>query len=200
MPFKTQHPLYPVWHSMKARCTNPNNPSWHRYGGRGISVCARWSEYGTGFQNFLADMGERPQGFTLDRIDNNKGYNPENCRWTTRKQQQWNMEATRSVTIGGVEYVVAEVAYRYGFKPDTLFVRAKTAQSFDEWVDRSRRVYRPGLALGGKAIGKKKRAMTHCSNGHEYTDETTLITKEGWRRCRTCHSNRMRERTARLKA
>lgn len=76
-----------IWSGMIQRCTNPNTSSWHRYGGRGIEVCPRWREYA----NFLADMGERPPGMTIDRFPNNDGnYEPGNCRWATCKQQQQN--------------------------------------------------------------------------------------------------------------
>lgn len=71
---------------MIQRCTNPNNPAWRLYGGRGITVCARWRD----FPAFLADMGERPNGLTLDRIDNDRGYEPGNCRWATWSEQRSN--------------------------------------------------------------------------------------------------------------
>ena len=73
---------YESWHQMIQRCINPNHPSHSNYGGRGITVCERWEK----FENFLEDMGEHPGiGYSIDRIDNSKGYCKENCRWATRK-------------------------------------------------------------------------------------------------------------------
>ena len=82
-----RHELYRVYHGMKTRCTNPNHVYYDYYGGRGITVCQRWLD---SFWNFVEDMGERPKGYTLDRIDNNAGYFKENCKWSTMKEQSNN--------------------------------------------------------------------------------------------------------------
>lgn len=78
---------YRSWLNMIQRCTNPLHNRWHRYGGRGITVCDRWRD---SFPAFLADMGERPEGKTLDRINNDGSYEPGNCRWATPKEQRAN--------------------------------------------------------------------------------------------------------------
>jgi hypothetical protein len=88
-----KHPLYTIWSAMKDRCHNPNNKQYADYGGRGITVCDRWRN---SFPNFLEDMGERPEGLTLERSDNDGNYEPSNCVWETRKKQAENRRNTRS--------------------------------------------------------------------------------------------------------
>ncbi len=84
---------YHSWADMKRRCMLPTDSDWHRYGGRGITVCDRWCD---SFDAFLADMGERPEGLTLDRIDNDGNYEPGNCRYATRLEQVQNRSLQRT--------------------------------------------------------------------------------------------------------
>ena len=90
-----QSPTYRSWKGAKNRCFNLNEPSWWDYGGRGITMCDRWRE---DFAAFLADMGEAPPGLSLDRINNSGNYEPGNCRWATRAEQQENQRPRRTFT------------------------------------------------------------------------------------------------------
>jgi hypothetical protein len=97
---------YEIWSAMVARCSRSGYVGWHRYGGRGITVCERWKK----FENFYADMGERPQGKQLDRIDNNKGYFRDNCRWVTHKENCNNKESSIKVNLGFFLLTIPELA------------------------------------------------------------------------------------------
>ena len=102
---------------MRARCLNPRHQSFARYGGRGIAVCERWLE---SFESFLADMGLRPHGADLDRIDNDAGYSPSNCRWATRKENSRNRRSRRVVDTPDGQMLLCEAAERYGLKAGTI--------------------------------------------------------------------------------
>ena len=105
----TQTRTHSIWNAMKQRCGNSTISAWSRYGGKGIKVCERWMEY----KNFLEDMGECPLGQTIDRIDNSKGYSPENCRWATRKEQARNTSRNRIATINGITACLPELCERF---------------------------------------------------------------------------------------
>jgi len=97
---QTEHPLYNTYHGIRKRCLQENNKDYHRYGGRGIKLCERWSGV-DGFFNFTEDMGNKPDNYTLDRIDTNGDYSPENCRWVDINTQNLNK---RNVKHRGVTF------------------------------------------------------------------------------------------------
>lgn len=97
----TDDSTYGTWYSMKQRCLNPKNNRYHRYGGRGIKICKRWSD---SFEAFLEDMGERPEGKTLDREDTDGNYEKDNCRWATHEEQCANTSQNHKHVVAGIEY------------------------------------------------------------------------------------------------
>jgi hypothetical protein len=120
----SNNPTYKVWVAMLNRCDpkTSTNPGHRRYSGRGIVVCERWKD----FSNFLNDMGDRPEGMSIDRIDNNGHYEPGNCRWATAKQQARNTSRNRWLTFNGETRVVVEWMDLSGIKRDKLMRMAKS--------------------------------------------------------------------------
>lgn len=110
-----------AWCAMFDRCNNPNNKRFNRYGGRGIKVCARWHT----FEHFLADMGERPDGLSIDRIDNDGDYEPGNCRWATPHQQARNTSRNKHLTYNGITLCQADWAKTLGVTPMALVYRLR---------------------------------------------------------------------------
>jgi hypothetical protein len=121
-------PTYASWAAMKFRCTNPNHVAYKHYGGRGISVCPSWSN---SFANFLADLGERPVGFTLDRINPDGNYEPGNCRWVSPKIQGNNRRSNRMLRSQGLMLTVAEWSEVTGIKMTTIRERLKRGWSVE---------------------------------------------------------------------
>lgn len=114
-------PTLQTWRAMLRRCENEKDGSYANYGGRGISVCERWQSY----ENFLADMGERPDGLSIDRIDNNGNYEPDNCRWATAKEQARNTRSNVYYDYKGEQLCASEIAERAGVDPHLLASRLK---------------------------------------------------------------------------
>lgn len=116
----TSTPEYSTWSSMITRCKNKNSAAWKDYGGRGITVCERWKS----FDNFIDDMGSRPSDkHTLDRIDNDLGYSPENVRWATREEQSNNRRNTRRVVLNGEAVPLRRAARALGVNVNTASAR-----------------------------------------------------------------------------
>jgi hypothetical protein len=118
---KSKSPEYTVWNHMRQRCLDPSNPSFKNYGGRGITICAEWQN---SFETFLGDMGERPtKAHTLERLDNNGGYSPDNCAWRTMKEQLRNTRRNHMLALYGKTQCTAVWAKDVGIHVGTIHSR-----------------------------------------------------------------------------
>jgi hypothetical protein len=106
---KTKEKVYHVWNGMRQRCQNPNNANYARYGARGIKVCKRWNT----FENFYSDMGDPPDGCSIERINNSKGYNKKNCKWASATEQANNRRTSRLVEFKGTKKTIAQWAIHF---------------------------------------------------------------------------------------
>ena len=111
-----------IWQGMRQRCLNPRNHKYPIYGGRGITICDRWEK----FRNFLQDMSPRPSlRYSLDRIDNSKGYSPENCRWATARQQGLNTRQNVRLTFNGETLTIIEWSRKLNLATSVINYRLK---------------------------------------------------------------------------
>ncbi len=171
-------PEYQVWASMLQRCNNPKDRHFHDYGGRGIVACEGWRS----FQRFLSDMGRRPSPkHTLERVNNNDGYSPDNCRWATRKEQQNNRRTNRVIEFDGRRQTLQQWIEELG-----LQAKQTSWRLCHGWTPEQAFL----LPLGFKP--------THCPSGHEYS-KTNKVKDRSSYRCRACHNEKERLRRLRLK-
>lgn len=122
-------PTYITWRNIKSRCLNPQNSDYKNYGARGIVVCNRWLE---NFENFLADMGEKPENCSIERINVNGDYNRENCKWATRHEQDRNLRRNVYLSFNGKEQCITDWAKEVGLNRHVLRYRIKAGWSVED--------------------------------------------------------------------
>lgn len=150
----THTDTYHIWSSMKSRCHTPSHGLYKKYGARGITVCQRWLD---GFENFLADMGPRPSGMSIDRIDGRLGYFPENCRWATAVEQNNNRRSVPLYSFNGMEKTVTQWADHLGISRHVLRnriragwpLKAAFTTSVNKNLSRPKRAQAVRAAIGG---------------------------------------------------
>lgn len=133
---KYNSPAYNSWIAMKTRCNNQNHKHWVDYGGRGISVCERWIN---SFENFLTDMGERPESHELDRIDCNGNYERDNCRWVISKVNCRNRRSNNLLTFNNQTLTVMEWSEKTGIKRSTINERLRRNWPIDQVLTKATR-------------------------------------------------------------
>ncbi len=124
-----QSPEYNTWRNIKKRCFNPNNPKFPDYGGRGITICSEWRD---SFAAFLRDMKLRPQGYSIHRIDNDGNYEPGNCRWASRNEQDRNKRNSHYLEFDGQRKVLADWAKELGMDKGALLGKLKKGHTLEE--------------------------------------------------------------------
>src|ERR1700722_2714797 len=166
---QTHTRTFKTWGNMIQRCTNENSPDYYRYGGVGIKVCDRWKE----FINFLEDMGERPEGKTLDRYPDKAGnYEPGNCRWATAGEQQRNVKSNLYIEYGGKLWISIDLANEKGIPVDLLRQRYHAGMRGDELFAPSYSRYE-----GDGKLAKRRRLETRDIQMLTFGGKTQSITE-----------------------
>jgi len=172
--FKKTHGLsntraYRDWVSMRQRCNNPNNKKYHRYGGRGIMVDKRWESY----TNFLEDMGERPEGKQIDRIDNSGNYTKENCRWATPRENSRNKYDTHIVEYRGKMAPLIELIEKSGISYQTVISRIKVGWDLERAL--TQKPFKPAEHLMKKVTDGKTIYESISQAAREYGVATPTV-------------------------
>lgn len=146
-------PTYRVWNSMRQRCHDSNHSAYYRYGARGIKVCDRWLE---SLAAFVEDMGERPRGMTIDRIDNEKGYFPGNCRWVTPRQQSRNRRDNLRISVGGRKRMAVDVAAENGVGAHMFYQRVNNGWTIEQAVGIDEHYIDGAVTIDGETMTKSQ--------------------------------------------
>lgn len=169
--------LINIWENMRQRCYNSKSSRYERYGGRGICICNEWIGE-SGKNNFLLwglNSGYKP-GLSIERIDINKDYSPQNCKWIELSKQSKNTRRSIFVTYNNETMCVNDWCKKLNLNSSTIFSRAKkNGGDFYKAIFEFKKY--------------KKGEKTHCKNGHKYTKENTIYDKNGYRICKTCAKN-----------
>jgi hypothetical protein len=159
-------PIYNVWNAMIGRCHNPNSKAYSEYGGRGIHVCEKWRS----FTGFYEDMGDRPEGATLERVDNNKGYSPDNVVWADRNTQARNKRNNVLLTVNGETRCLTEWSELTGIKVATLWARVKRGWTAEQVVRAP--LIRERMGISNRKGSRLVDAAFGAQQGVVWTDPT----------------------------
>lgn len=194
--------LYQIWSGIKQRCLNVKHEQYPNYGGRGIGISKEWE---TSFETFLADMGYRPdKRYSIDRIDNSKGYSKENCRWATSEQQQQNTRFNVMITLGSATRSLSYWCKMFGIPHATASSRIKTMGMTPEAALTTPTLHR-SVGVGERygtlvvkelleyknyrCVNKHRAVLCVCDCGKEYKTVDTHLKFRGTKTCMSC-SNR----------
>lgn len=156
---------------MRSRCQTKSHQQYKYYGGRGITVCKKWQS----FEGFLEDMGARPPGLSIDRINNDKGYCLKNCRWADRETQQNNTRATHKIEFNGETLSISQWSRKLKISRNRIRSRLQRGMTVEEsltWPAKERKF---------------------CRQGHLLSDNLKITKKTGARQCRICRNNYKRD-------